>query len=68
MTKDRCLRNTRDVQSNWRRETANTDILTASLQIQVEPRKGESRYAEAGLYSTEENGVVDGVECSAKIQ
>ena len=60
--------NARGAQGNWRRETANTDRLTAPLEIGVEPCYGESRYAEAGLYSTEENGVVDGVECSAKIQ
>ena len=54
--------------SNWRYGTANTDKRTAPLKIGVEPCKGESRYAEAGLQATMENGVVDGVECSTKMQ
>ena len=68
MTKDRSLRNVRSAQNNWKRGTTNTDKLITTIKIGVEPCKGESRYAEAGLESTEENGVVDGVEFSAKIQ
>ena len=65
--KDRSLRNALGVQSNWRRETTNTDKLTAPLKIGVEPCKCESRFEEAGLLATKENDMVDGVECSPKI-
>ena len=68
MAKDGSLRNAHGAQSNRRHGTANTDKLTAHVKIGVEPCKGESRYAEAGLLKTKENGVVDGVECSTKIQ
>ena len=56
------------ITSNWRSGIANTDKLPAPLKIGVKPCKDESRYAEASLKATKENGVVDGVECIDKIQ
>ena len=54
--------------SDGRPGIINTEELTPPSKIGVEPSEGRSNDAKAGIKTVKKCGVIDRVECSAKIQ